>query len=162
MILVDENDSPQPITTLTDAKNIKRFWLYDCQKHDFFLAPLTTIVELNASALTIEAQGNFVHLPVDWYTIVCDKMTGTLDTIQTHELTNTNFKLLTTGPKIRTITEIGYRVVNFEHSRVFYHPLLTKHQLLCIATSPSKWIFASPNDLYQKYLKHASPGDFLM
>jgi hypothetical protein len=162
MILVDETDQPRPIADLSDAKQIKNFWLYDFQKGDFILTPLTTIVELRSSSLTIEAYGNFVHLPVDWYTIVVDKMTGTVDTIQTHELTNTNFRLLVTGPKIRTITEIGYRVVNFDHIRTFYHPIMTKHQMLCIAVSPSKWVFATPNDLYQKYLKHASPGDFLM
>lgn len=162
MILLNEFDQPTPITTIEDARQLKHFWMYDFQQADFMLTPLTTIVELASSSLSIESCGNSIHLPVDWYAIVCDKMTGSLDTIAVHELTNTNFRLLTTGPSIRTVTEVGYRVVDFAQSRTFFHPSVAKHQLLCVAVSPSYWIMVTPHDSYQRYLKHTHTGDFFM
>ncbi len=162
MILLDSNDTPTPITNLADAKSMQGFWQYDLQRKDFFCSDLTAIVELQSSALTIAVNNNLIHLPVDWYTIVCDKMSGVIDTIKIHELTNTNFKLFVVGPKLHTITETGYQVVNFDHNRTFFYPTFLKHQMLCIAITPSKWIFLTPNDTYQKYIKHMSPSEFLL
>ncbi len=162
MILIDRYDVPHPINCLADAKTMDGFMYYDLQQRDFYSTNLTAIVEMQSSALTIEYDSNFIHLPVDWYVIICDKMSGSIDTIQVHELTNTNFKLFVTGAKVRTVTEVGYRVVNFDHSRTFFYPVCTKQQMLCVAISPSKWILSTPNDSYQKYLKHMCAADLMM
>lgn len=162
MILIDRNDTPHPISSLSDAKAMNGFWMYDLQRRDFFCNDLTAVVELQASAITIETESNQIHLPVDWFTIVCDKMSGAIDTIKVHEMTNTNFKLFVVGPKLHTVTEIGYRMVNFTQCRTFFYPVFTKQQLLCVAVTPTKWIFVTPNDTYQKYIKHANPADLLL
>jgi len=162
MILIDRHDVPVHISSLADAKKMDGFWSYDLQKRDFFCNELTTIVELQSSALTLEIAGNFVHLPVDWYTIVCDKMSGAIDTIQIHEMTNINFKLFVVGPTLRTVNELGYRVVNFDYRRQFFYPVITKQQMLCVAVTPTKWIFATPADTYQKHIKNISPSELMM
>lgn len=162
MILINRHDVPTPISCLSDAKKMDGFWYYDLQKQDFFCGNMTTVVELQASALTVSVDNNMVHLPVEWYTIVCDKMSGSIDTIPVHELTNTNFKLFVVGPTHKVVTETGYRVVNFDNCRTFFYPSFTKQQLLCIAATPSKWIFATPIDTYQKYIKRMCPADLMI
>ena len=162
MILIDSTDTPHPITTIADIKSMDGYWSFDLQKRDFFNNQLTTVIELQSSSLTFEIEGNFIHLPVDWFIIVCDKMSGAIDTIQIHEMTNSNFKLFTVGPKLHTVVELGYRIVNFDQSRTFFYPAIAKHQLLCVAVSPTKWVFTTPNDTYQKYIKHISPADLLL
>lgn len=138
------------------------FWLYDLPRRDFFCNDFAAVVEMSTSAITVEIESNSVHLPVSWYTIVCDKHTGAVDTIQIHELTNTKFKMFCVGPKLKTVTETGYRVTNFIQSRTFFYPVFSKQQLLCVAITPSKWIFVTPNDTYQKHIKHISPAELMM
>lgn len=162
MILIDRTDTPTPITCLADAKAMDGFWYYDLTKQDFFCGTLNTIVELHSSALTIAVGENMVHLPVDWFTIVCDKMSGMIDTIPVHELTNTNFKLFVFGPTHKVVTDSGYRVVGFDQNRPFFYPSFTKQQMLCIAATPTKWIYLTPNDNYQKYIKKMCPADLMM
>ena len=162
MILVNTYNEPTPINGLTDAKNIDGFLYYDLQRRDYFASPISAVVELQSSALTLAINNNFLHLPVDWYTIVCDKMSGVIDTIQIHELTNTNFKLFAVGPIHHTVTELGYRVANFEQCKTFFYPMFTKQQMLCVAATPTKWILITPSDTYQKYVKHISPAELLM
>ena len=162
MILLDPYNTPHHISSLTDVKNMNGYMYYDLIETDFFPGRTTAVVELQSSSLTIEVEKNLIHLPVNWFVVVCDKATSQLDTIPVHELTNTNFKMLGTGPKVHVVTEIGYRVVNFDHDRTFYYPIFTKFQLLCVAVTPSKWILISPNDTYQKYLKHLCIADLML
>ena len=136
--------------------------MYDFQKSDYVLLQICVGIELESSSLTVDIGGRQVHLPVNWFVIVCDKANGVMDTIQVHELTNTNFKLFVGGAKNHTVEETGYRVVNFSQSRTFFHPALTKHQLLCIGIDNEKWILTAPIDLYQKYIKHSTLYDFLL
>ena len=162
MNLIDISDVGRTITSTADIKKLDGFWNYDLRQQDYFCTPLTVVIELQSSALTIAVGKTILKLPVDWFVVVCDKMTGSLDTIKVHELTNTSFRLFVSGPTHHTVVETGYRVVDFDQSTTFFHPVLGKHQLLCTEINPGKWILISPNDSYQKYLKNMALADFLM
>jgi len=162
MNLIDISDTGRNILTTADIKKLDGFWNYDLRQQDYFCTALSVVIELQSSALTIAVGKTTLTLPVDWFVIVCDKMTGSIDTIKVHELTNTSFKLFVVGPKHHTVTETGYRVIEFDQSRTFFHPVLGKHQLLCTEVAPGKWVLVSPNDSYQKYLKNMALADFLM
>jgi hypothetical protein len=163
MILLDKLDTPRPISTLSDLKAVSDgFWNYNLKHLDYFCSPITVGVEMQSSSLTLEIGGNMIHLPVDWHVIVCDKATCTMDVIKVHELTNSNFKLFVVGPTHHTVMDSGYRIVNFDQARTFFYPSLTKHQVMCIAISPTKWILISPIDFWQKFLKNMCPADLIM
>jgi hypothetical protein len=162
MNLIDITDTGKTVSSAAEIKKLERFWNYDLRQQDYFCSQLTVVIELQSSALTIAVGKVTLKLPVDWFVIVCDKMTGSIDTIKVHELTNTSFKLFVIGPTYHTVTETGYRVIDFDQSTTFFHPVLGKHQLLCTEVNPGKWILVSPNDSYQKYLKNMALADFLM
>lgn len=162
MNLIDINDTSHVVATTADIKKIDRFWNYDLRQQDYFCSPLAVAIELQSSALTIAVGKSILTLPVDWYVIVCDKMNGAMDVIKVHELTNTSFKLFVVGPTHHTVSELGYRVVDFSQSNTFFHPVMGKHQMLCTELIPGKWVLVSPSDVYQKYLKNMALADFLM
>lgn len=162
MNLIDITDAGRQISSASDIKKLDGCWLYDLKQRDYFCTQLTVVVELQSSALTIAVGGQLTNLPVDWFVVVCDKMSGVIDTIKVHELTNTSFKLFVIGPKHHTVMESGYRVVDFDQSRTFFHPVLAKHQMICVEIGAGKWILASPSDSYQKYLKNMALADFIM
>lgn len=163
MILIDKSDIGHPISSIQDLKAMSQgFWNYNLKYQDYFCTPISVGVEMQSSSLTLDISGIQVHLPVDWHVIVCDKATCTMDVVKVHELTNSNFKLFVVGPKHHTVIDSSYRVVNFDHSRTFFHPSLTKHQVACIAISDTKWILISPHDFWQKFLKNMCPADLIM
>lgn len=162
MNIIDISDTGRIIHAPADFKKLDGFWNYDLKQQDYFCSALSVVIELQSSALTIAVGKTTLKLPVDWYVVVCDKMSGSMDIIKVHELTNTSFMLFVVGPKHHTVTESGYRVVDFDQSTTFFHPVLGKHQILCTELTPGKWILVSPNDSYQKYLKNMALADFIM
>lgn len=161
MLILDEHQKTVLIDSINAPLPSEFFWVLDLAMKDFTLAPILVLEEVTCPTLTIEVEGNLIHVPASWNVLIFDGSTGDIDIAPVSQIGHRDFTAFAYGPNKTIPRPALLRLVDYKPYATTIAPALNKHQMLCYPISSELWINLSPNDGYSKYLKNTSMGDLI-
>jgi hypothetical protein len=142
-------------------------FVYDLSISDVVLKPILALEELTSPAFECELLGDRFFVPANFYTLIYSPETSQVDTVKFIDIVSNNANIVIGGWKYgNNVDDYSVKIVDFTQSKTFIMPLNCKQHLTCLPFNDSndntvKWIYTTPYDVYNRYLKNSLLGDFL-
>lgn len=161
MVITNELQQDLLIDNIYAPIPTELFWVLDLEQEDFMMCPLSMLEEVIGPTIWIRANEDAIfQMPTTWNLLIYSEDTGQVDIVDGMNLTTGSYTALLGGVNVARPAPCSIQVVDYKPEATNVCPALSKHQMLCHPIGDGKWVMVTPCDVYNKYLKDASAGDY--
>lgn len=169
MLILPEFQRPYLLEMANSPVIAKSFWAFSGTMLDYKLFQITHLEETIGAAIKVEINGFEFLVPYNWYILISDPDTLTLDYIHIADCATTLAYALTMTPLDSKFRLAEIKIRGLEEKTSIVHPMLQKNTALCHPISELELdnksttiqcVVIGPYDLF-KFINNHSYGDLL-